>query len=758
MMNSEVLPQRPPLVSESDDDDDDDDNDRPEEEEDPTISDIQHNNISPSSSSSSSTADENTESNKNSVRTSNENKSNDKPMTIRMQTPIDEYHPAMYIRSSGSAPPPGISWLQPIPNSNNDDDDDEREESIPQDTASPSSRSTENDDDDDDHQEHRSREDPPVQQTASPSSDPPGKKKSFGYQTTTNNKNGQQGMNDDDDDNAIQCSIAVAAALPKVLDIRANSHAKWIRSETHRRWEMSTNTIGAHRDQWSMARQSMEGSLHNLYLAERIVEGTAKAAKIFADNLQATAEDKFVDDQGNIVNSSFSQNRLSKSRRNSTNNNNNKNNNSVPSQQSPENSNGDDGCCFTLMTAISECQSVFSGQASQLEESTKPLLYECLPKLRHFKRELQEQVKETQEEGERLINKLDRSETEVLQTWDVFDSLLGEENGAVTGENGVESPRGKGLQDSWLAEMAYNAAVFHQNATVLKVGEELKKLYPKVESMEAQCLERLHSVLLDGFVRQQLKMFGSFPTWDDEMIEKVSNVPIDEESLESNLQVDFRTRWKESQSHRSGIMNRSSLSFMEDDDAMPGIENELGTPLESPTVLLAEVVELQISGGMGVIMAASWKRTISVVTKEGNVLFFELPKQGDPDAKEPLSAAFHSLCPDVEVEFSAAAKFNRRRRDLVGRLNPMTSWTLSKCSVDISQIQNKIVEVTEQGGHQSPRKRIFGGSGGPQRDVKHILRFRSAVVASKWVGEFEKTKGKLGQSAGEETIDNDEAT
>jgi hypothetical protein len=641
-----------------------------------------------------------------------------------MKTPEKQFSVATYIRSSGSAPPSDISWLQVMPG----DDENTQPIAIPDDNGAPSIET----------------------QLRQESSDPPGKKITFVYQNTSSPSAHVEKQSETTKTAPATLQCACQLSDPA---LREETHARWHRFESSRQRSEMARQLDIQRNQWCTAREIMAEAVESLDLAERIISGYAKAGMLFAANLQATAEDKFLDDQGKNVTSNFSQKRLSKSRNSA---------HSIDSgmEQSP------------ILNAILKCQAVLAEQATSFEDNSRHMMDHILPTIQELKSHIQENVKEAEEHGENIMKELDLSETELLNAWGklpgyvmeivircdaetlkpslildtgTFDSLGPD----VVGENAktkdrVESPKGRGVEDGWLAEQSYKLAVSHEIMIISHAEDKLDNIYKKVASIEALRLRKLRSILQDDFFQQQLNLFKNLASYENRLLEDLEGFRVDQESVEQILQDRSRSHLKHSQSHRSSIINRSSLNLtdLSEEDVIPGIEIELGTPLESSTVLLAEVVELRTSGGIGSMMSASWKRTIAVVTKQGNVVLLELPKQKDPAVKQSLSQAFQTLCPNIEFE-SSSAWSNRRKRELIRDLNPMLSWTLRKCSVDISQIQNKIVEVTEQGGQHSI-KGLFRGGGGNQRDANHTLRFHSAADASKWVGEFEKTKGKLG--------------
>jgi hypothetical protein len=308
--------------------------------------------------------------------------SNETPSTLELpqqyaavtntQTPEKEFHVETYTRSSGGAPPSDISWLQAIPD-NDDDDESTQPIAIPDDNDAPSIET----------------------QLRKESSDPPGKKITFVYHNTSSPSAHveKQGEITETAPATLQCACQLSDAT-----LREETHARWHRFESSRQQSEMARQLDNQRNQWCAAREIMAEAVESLDLAERIISGYAKAGMLFAANLQATAEDKFLDDQGKTVTSNFSQKRLSNSRNSA---------HSMDSgmEQSP------------ILNAILECQADLAEQSTSFEENSRHMMDHILLAIQELKSDIQGNVTEAEDHGENIMKELDRSETELLDAW-----------------------------------------------------------------------------------------------------------------------------------------------------------------------------------------------------------------------------------------------------------------------------------------------------------------------------------------------------
>jgi hypothetical protein len=289
-----------------------------------------------------------------------------------------------------------------------------------------------------------------------------------------------------------------------------------------------------------------------------------------------------------------------------------------------------------------------------------------------------------------------------------------------------------GLDDGWLFARSYEIVVAYQQAVLQDADAKLKKLRLKIALIEETRLDRLRTILTDDFIQYQTKLFESLPNRDSRVLGLLETVGTDANTVEKFLQDRSRIRLKYSKSHRSSIMNRSrsnpnlSTSSFEE-NAFEEILNELGDPFTM--VLLSKTVELKT--GLGDFITA-WKQTIAAVTKDEYIHFFEVPSHQKREGWDQcVTDTFQMLSPNTSFD-SPEAWTNARKEEIVQNLRPFLSLNLKKCSADIAQINNKMVEVTEEGRPQPRNSFLFGSP--TSKDLKCTLRFQSIADASKWVG------------------------
>jgi hypothetical protein len=295
------------------------------------------------------------------------------------------------------------------------------------------------------------------------------------------------------------------------------------------------------------------------------------------------------------------------------------------------------------------------------------------------------------------------------------------------------------VEDGWLVAQFYKIAYSYQKVAADFNIEELDKVIQKIVSIEENRLKKLHSLLSDGFFRRQLDVFSSVPNFDNSLLKMLEDFQIDAKSLEIVLDDRCLKRLKHSQSHRSSIMNRSSvLGGITDSLEMTNIAEEFGDPFNnSNKILLSKVVDLKKPGGLGGIVAASWTTALAVVTKYGILHVIGLPKEkGIRTEASPLEAS-QALYPNLKFE-SANAWTVGRKREIVQTLTPVVSLNLTKCSFNISKMQKQEFSVSEE-GDQLSRNRFFKGNAGG----KCTMRLESGKDASEWIEILKETKRDL---------------
>jgi hypothetical protein len=297
-----------------------------------------------------------------------------------------------------------------------------------------------------------------------------------------------------------------------------------------------------------------------------------------------------------------------------------------------------------------------------------------------------------------------------------------------------------GVEDGWLVEMYYRAAVMYQRAVLDAGGIELRRLYIKIVELEETRQRRLHEVML-AFVPKQRRLVLGLPEHLNEMLENLVGLRIDEESLESIIDSSIRERtrshFRSAYQHKSSIMNRSRLQQDKEEADIEAIELEFGDPFESSLLRDSKVVELK-PGGLGGIVNASWKVALSVITSDGNMHFFELPASAG--ATMSSQDAFKLLRPSMKFE-DAASWVQGRKTDITRGLTPYETLDVSKCKITISNMRKRQFDLLEE------RPGMEGKSAGSRllnaanaQLQKCTLRLPSASDTAEWVALLEKIK------------------
>lgn len=180
--------------------------------------------------------------------------------------------------------------------------------------------------------------------------------------------------------------------------LRIQVHNDLIALESKRRSEMSV-LLDLHRDQWYAARDILHQGVADVEIAERIVAGFAKAGTLFAEALTAASEDKFLNDKGKVVKSSFGQNRLYNRR-------------SV--QEYSIDTENEKGGQSPLLDSIIEGQLAI---ANVFDENSRYMLNVILPEVTELKMEIQEEARKIETLGNSILEQLERSEIEVKALW-----------------------------------------------------------------------------------------------------------------------------------------------------------------------------------------------------------------------------------------------------------------------------------------------------------------------------------------------------
>jgi hypothetical protein len=302
-----------------------------------------------------------------------------------------------------------------------------------------------------------------------------------------------------------------------------------------------------------------------------------------------------------------------------------------------------------------------------------------------------------------------------------------------------------GVEDGWLIETYYRAAVAYQKS-VFESGEKvLETVYQDIVSLEARRRDRLHQVML-AFIPRQRRLFLGLPEQLKEMLENLVGLQIDGDSLQALIDDSIKDRSRDhlrSQfQHKSSIMNRSRIqTSAADSNEVQNIESEFGNPFASSMILLSHVLELQ-PGGLRGMVNKEWKVTLVVVTAEGNFHLFYVPVTTVGANLTPFEA-FKKLYPAMEFG-TPETWVQGRKEQIVKSLIPHMTLNLSKCTISISKLRPRQFDIVEE-REKGAGNRFLNANA--QRQKKCTLRLPSAKETTDWVSVLEKTKKEVSQES-----------
>jgi hypothetical protein len=180
--------------------------------------------------------------------------------------------------------------------------------------------------------------------------------------------------------------------------LRIQVHNDLIAIESKRRSQMNI-LMDYHKEQWYAAKEILQTGVQNVEFAERLVSGFAQAGMVFADSLEAMYEDRFLDDRGKMVKSTFVQNRLHKKR--------------SSQEYSIDAAKGELGQS-ALLNSLIEAQLVM---AQSFDENARHLIEEMLPEITDLKNEIEASAQELESLGDSIVRHLISSEVEVKNLW-----------------------------------------------------------------------------------------------------------------------------------------------------------------------------------------------------------------------------------------------------------------------------------------------------------------------------------------------------
>eukprot|EP00521_Asterionellopsis_glacialis_P007111 CAMPEP_0195283530 /NCGR_PEP_ID=MMETSP0707-20130614/2048_1 /TAXON_ID=33640 /ORGANISM="Asterionellopsis glacialis, Strain CCMP134" /LENGTH=691 /DNA_ID=CAMNT_0040342713 /DNA_START=170 /DNA_END=2245 /DNA_ORIENTATION=+ len=498
-------------------------------------------------------------------------------------------------------------------------------------------------------------------------------------------------------------STSTPTPTPYLVDTqsRSETHGK-LRAYEARRRSAYSSKLESSSLYWRSFRDLLHASVHETARAERLVLGSVKVNQTYAQAMQATYEDVFLDDRGNPVTDIRKQKRLQEQRMLPP------DHPSSSSSTSSVPSGGDTPAHETgsgMLSSLIDSQCII---AKQFGDNASHVSTEIVSEISVLRHELQTQVKEIEELGNAIIAELEIAETEVEEAWDAYYSMAmkvlgssgrkvidnklsgGSSDGstplpspmASSPANGdakdlksstsLETPSSAGgttpsstttggvtvvvenCNDVWVVEMRYRVAVAYQSMAWEKGSSELSKLFSNMKQAECARRVKLREVLI-AFLNRQERLFLSLPSIQTPVLKDLVGRQMDRDSIEQHVQNSIRARaqYLQTQEQRSSSSpsktkkdgpGLSSLSTAGDGEG----DYTLESPLMSELLCKTKVLEVKRSG-----MMSHWKTVLAVVTADCFLHLFDLPAGNRVQSGSAPEVAFHSLVPAVQVPSAA---------------------------------------------------------------------------------------------------------
>ena len=157
---------------------------------------------------------------------------------------------------------------------------------------------------------------------------------------------------------------------------------------------------------WRSFRDLLQSSIHETARAERLVLGTAKAQMAYANAMQASYEDGFLDNKGQVILEQKRQRRLSEQRIEGA-------NTSIGSPSKSAILSAEERKA-NMLTTIMEAQLAL---ARKFGENAKELEEEIASELTNLRQELEAKVNGINNLGDAILSELEKTETEISEAW-----------------------------------------------------------------------------------------------------------------------------------------------------------------------------------------------------------------------------------------------------------------------------------------------------------------------------------------------------
>jgi hypothetical protein len=446
---------------------------------------------------------------------------------------------------------------------------------------------------------------------------------------------------------------------------------------------------------WRSFRDLLQSSVHETARAERLIIGTAKAHQSYADAMQASYQDGFLDKRGQVVMDPKRQKKIAEQRVESV--------SLAPSKTVKPMALTAEEQKANMLTSIMDAQLSLS---KKFGENAQEMQDEIATEVTKQRVELQEKVAEIRVLGDAILQELEITEAEVSEAWESYytiaDKVLGG-NILTTSfssdpeiDNTSSTKASDSCMDVWIVEMQYRVAVSYQLSVWEKASTELSALFASMKETECQRRIDLREYLL-AFEQRQERLFLNLPDIYTEALKDLVGRDIDRNAIEEKVQFSIRKRAEllQREEAKSKPPPEKGTGLTGADMSLESSNHQkLDSPLMSELLCKAKVVDRKLPGMMG-----GWKTTLAVVTADSFLHLFDLPSEKISSGTAP-EVAFRELAPKVQVPTADMMRSGKTQfvRGWCDALVPVDSLALYNCNVSSHGTTFEVAETVESRG------------------------------------------------------------
>lgn len=391
------------------------------------------------------------------------------------------------------------------------------------------------------------------------------------------------------------------------------------------------------------------------------------------------------------------------------------------SDLSRENSDGVKGA--DLLGSYMDCK---EAMADRFQTNVKFNEDVALTKIEQLKEELETEIAVMKVLGDASLIELEKAEEDVQEAWASFYvtsqrttnsqtsavdlPLVGKADSTASDDSKGTAPLiVRQAHDVWILEMHYRMSVAYLTTVYQKSSQELSKLFTCMKETECNRRACLREILVMHAQREE-RLWLSIPSLITPLLKDLLGRPMDQNSIEKDVQSSIRTRARGIQKEDARIAEETDEDFLGIQPTGPGLEgvepigNEyvLESPLMSNLLVKADVIEKKREGMMTV-----WKPTLAICTTDNFLHLFDIPVGANIRAGSAVEVAFQTLIPHVEVPTEDMVKNGRlpNAKPWFDCLIPSESIALTNSTIAFNDTKgNTTFEIKEAIGKKGFKK------------------------------------------------------